>query len=224
MPGAARASGNSGGATGRSSGWWSGAARRGQLGARVARSAIVDDDRGTAGGLDGLASGAAERVRVHGELLGERALGEDLDRDVLAAAQALGLQRVERDLVAGLEAPLEVLEVDRLRVRAEGLERHRLLHVRAAQLAHPHVDGHLPALEVRPALSAGARARALLAAAGRLAGARALAAADALARLARARRRLEGVQTDALGGLVSHRRPPRDGGRGAACPASARCP
>src|SRR3954465_7196623 len=178
----------------------------------------LDDDRGAARGLDRLARRAAEGVGVDGELLGQRALREHLDRDVLARAEALALERVERDLVARLEAPLEILEVDRLRVRAERLEGHRLLHVRAAQLAHPHVDGHLPALEVRPALGAGARARALLAAAGCLAGARAFAAADALARLARPRRRLERVQTDALGGLVSHRRPPRDGGRGAACP------
>src|SRR3954467_8901309 len=200
--------------------------RRDQGSSAAARAAgrLLDDDHAAARGLDGLAGRAAELVRVDGELLGQRALGEDLDRDVLAGAQALGLQRLERDLVAGLEAPLEVLEVDRLRVRAERLEGHRLLHVRAAELAHPHVDRHLAALEVRALLGAGARAGALLAPAGRLAGARALAAADALARLARPRRRLEGVQTDALGGLVSHRRPPRDGGRGAACRASARCP
>ena len=54
------------------------------------------------------------------------------------------------DLGAGVEARLEVGEVDRLRVRPELLERHRLLHVRAAQLAHPHVDRVLAALVARP--------------------------------------------------------------------------
>ena len=103
----------------------------------------------------------------------------------LRVARPLRLQRLERDLGAGLEARLEVEQVDRLRVRAERLERHRLLHVRAAQLAHPHVDRHLAALEAGAVLGAGARAVALLAAAGGLAGARALAAADALARPAR---------------------------------------
>src|SRR3954471_10232694 len=186
--------------------------RRDQGSSAAARAAglLLDDDHAAARGLDSVAGRTAELVRVDGELLGERALGEDLDRDVLAAPEALGLERVERDLVAGLEAPLEVLEVDRLRVRAEGLERHRLLHVRAAQLAHPHVDGHLPALEVVPGLRARARACALLAAARGLAGARALAAPDALARLARARGGLERVQTDALLLLVSHPRPPPD--------------
>jgi len=43
--------------------------------------------------------------------------------------------------VTGLKASLEVEQVDRLGVGPEGLERHRLLHVRTAQLAHPHVDG-----------------------------------------------------------------------------------
>src|SRR5439155_10410222 len=115
---------------------------------------------------------------------------------VLALAQALGLERLERDVGAGVEARFEVAQVDRLRVRAEGLERHRLLHVRAAQLAHPHVDGHLAALEAGAILGARARAVALLAAAGGLAQARSLAAADALARLARARGRLERVEAD----------------------------
>src|SRR6266403_4278071 len=74
-------------------------------------------------------------------------------------------QRVQGHLGAGVEARLEVTDVDRLRVRAERLERHRLLLVRAAQLAHAHVDGHLPALERGPPLGARARARALLPAA-----------------------------------------------------------
>src|SRR3954464_16052147 len=158
---------------------------------------------------------------MHGERLGDLALGEDLHGDVAAGAEGLGLERLERHVGALVEARLEILEVDRLRVRAERLERHRLLPVRAAQLAHPHVDRHLAALEVGPALRARARARALLAAARGLAEARALAAADALAVLARARGGLERVQSDAR--LVSHRSPPRGGARGGSCRASARC-
>ena len=81
-----------------------------------------------------------------------------------------------------VEALLEVGEVDRLRVGPEALERHRHLLVRAAQLAHPHVDRVLAALVAGLALRARARAVALVAAAGGLALARALAAADPLAR------------------------------------------
>ena len=124
--------------------------------------------------------------------------GEHLDRDVLAGREALGLHRLERDGVAGLEPGLEVDQVDRLGVGPERLERHRLLHVRAAQLAHPHVDRVLAALEPGPALGARAGAPALLAAAGCLAGARTLAPADALARLARPGGRLQVVQPDPL--------------------------
>src|SRR4051794_20092951 len=87
----------------------------------------VHDDRRAARGLDLLARGGAELVRVDGERLGELAAGEDLHGDVLARAQALGLQRLERDLGAGVEAALQVGEVDRLRVRPEGLEGHRHL-------------------------------------------------------------------------------------------------
>src|SRR4051812_12578253 len=142
---------------------------------------------------------------MDGQRLGQLAPGEDLDRDALAGPQAPGGQRRERDLRPAVEARVEIGEVHGLRVRAERLEGHRLLHVRAAQLAHPHVDRHLAALEVHAALGARARAGALLAAPGRLAGARALAAADALARLAAARGGLERVQADGLallGGLL----------------------
>ena len=67
----------------------------------------------------------------------------------LRVARPALAQRVGRDLRARVEARLEVGQVDRLGVRAEGLEGHRLLHVRAAQLAHPHVDRVLAALEAR---------------------------------------------------------------------------
>src|SRR3712207_6889325 len=62
------------------------------------------------------------------------------------------------------EAGLELGEVDRLRVRPERLERHRHLLVRPAELAHPHVERVLAALERRPVLRARARAVALVAA------------------------------------------------------------
>src|SRR5919106_6595729 len=94
----------------------------------------LDDLRAAAGRLDRLARGRAEGVGVDGELLRQRAAREHLDRYTLAVGQAVGVQRIERNLITGVEAPLEVDEVDGLRVRPERLERHRLLHVRAAQL------------------------------------------------------------------------------------------
>src|SRR4051812_35883815 len=135
---------------------------------------------------------------MDGQRLGQLAPGEDLDRDALAGPQAPGGQRRERDLRPAVEARVEIGEVHGLGVRAERLEGHRLLHVRAAQLAHPHVDRHLAALEAGAVLRARARAVALLAAAGGLAGPRALAAADALARPAAAGGGLERVQADGL--------------------------
>src|SRR5665213_2263410 len=163
----------------------------------------LDHDAAAAGGLDALACGGAERVRVHREPLREFAVREHLDRDPLASAEARGTHRLERDDGTGLEARLEVDEVDRLGVRAERLERHRLLLVRAAQLAHPHVDRHLAALEAGAILGAGARAVALLPAARGLAGARALAATDALAGAPAAGRRPQRMQPDPLlGGPV----------------------
>src|SRR5215208_87887 len=140
------------------------------------RAALLDDDAGAAGALDRLAGGGRELVRLDRQRLGDLALGEDLHGDVAARAEALLLERVQRHVGALVEARLEVLQVDRLRVRAERLEGHRLLLVGAAQLAHAHVDGHLPALEARAVLRARARAVALLAAPGGLARARALAA------------------------------------------------
>ena len=157
---------------------------------------------GAAGRLDALARAGAEGVGVHGQRLGQLALGEHLHGDVLAGAEAVGLHQLERHLGARVEAALERGDVDGLGVRAEGLEGHRLLHVRPAQLSHAHVDRHLPALEARPALGARARAGALLPAAGGLAGARAFAAADALARAAAAGGGREAVQPDALLGVL----------------------
>src|SRR6202011_4116319 len=97
-------------------------------------------------------------------------------RHVLAGAKAVGLHQLDRDLGARIEAALELGDVHRLGVRAERLEGHRLLHVGPAQLSHAHVDRHLAALEVGPALGTRARTRALLAPARGLARARAFAA------------------------------------------------
>src|SRR6185503_7284605 len=181
------------------------------------RAALVDDLAGPARGFDALASGLGERVGVDGQLLRQLAPPEDLHRHVLARPEPGGAQRLEVDRRAVVEPRVQVFQVDRLGVRAERLERHRHLLVRAAQLAHPHVDRVLAALEAGAILGARAGAVALLAAAGGLARARALAAADALARPARARGRLEVVEPDALAcarrrsrlgigllGLVSH--------------------
>src|SRR5205085_10791907 len=99
---------------------------------------------------------------------------------------------------ACVEAALERRDVDGLGVRAERLEGHRLLHVRAAQLSHAHVDRHLAALEGRPALGPGTRACPLLPAAGGLAGARTFAAPHALAGAPAPGSRRDAVQPDAL--------------------------
>jgi hypothetical protein len=129
-------------------------------------------------------------VGVDGQRLGELTTAEDLDRDVAPGGEARGLQGGRVDRGAGVEARLEVLEVHGLRVRPERLEGHRHLLVRPTELAHPHVDRVLAALEAGPVLGAGARTRALVAASGRLAVPRAVAAPDALAVLARSGGRL----------------------------------
>src|SRR5438309_4171037 len=149
-------------------------------GARRGVRLALDDAAAAAGSLDALARTGAERVGVHFQRLAELALRQHLDGYVLARGQAVGLHQLDRDLRAGIEAALERVDVDGLRVRAERLEGHRLLHVRAAQLSHAHVDRHLAALEGGAALGARARARALLPATGGLACAGAFAAADAL--------------------------------------------
>src|SRR5215212_10833097 len=164
----------------------------------------LDQLAGPARGLDLLAGGLRETVRVHGEPLAELAVAEHLDRDGAARGQAGSAQRVGRDLGARVEARLEVGQVHGLRTRAELLERHRLLHRRAAQLAHAHVDRVLAALEANALARAAAGAGALVPAPRRLAGARAVPAADSLALLARALVRAEGVEPDTA---LSHRRP-----------------
>src|SRR4051794_33240257 len=105
---------------------------------------------------------------VNIELLGNLAAGEDLDR-VRALRQALCLECRHVDLGAGVEALLEIADVDRLGRGAEVLKRHRLLFVRAAQLSHPHVDRILATLVSSLALTTRTRTGALVAASGGLA-------------------------------------------------------
>src|SRR5262249_55506883 len=146
-------------------------------------------DRATCS-LDLLPRRLREPVRGHGELLGQLTAAEDLDVDLGVLEQALRDERVWRHVRAGVEASLEVAEIDRLAVRPARADRHRVCRRVAAQLREPHVDRHLAALEpgrqrvrARPALLT-------LDAAPRIAAlARAQAAADALAVLARLRRR-----------------------------------
>src|SRR3954452_9443660 len=177
---------------------------------------------GSAGGLDLLAGGLREAVRVHSQLLRNLALAEDLHRDSFAGGKVLLAQRIESQLGAVVEARIEILQVDRLCVRAAVLlERHRLLHVRTAQLAHPHVDRVLAALVADLFLGARARACALLATTGSLAEAGALAAADPLLAVARAGVRLQVVQSDFF--CLSHRSSP-DARPSRACRVSPRCP
>src|SRR5439155_23799054 len=89
--------------------------------------------------------------------------------------QALLDERLRRHLVAGLE-PVEIADVDGLRVGAERADRHRVLRRGTAQLAEPHVDLGLSALEACRHL---VRARARLLALDAAAGVAALAGAEA---------------------------------------------
>src|SRR5262245_64324333 len=135
-------------------------------------------------------------MRVHGELLRQLAAPKDLDRDVALLREPGRAQLLQPDRGAVVEARLQIVEVHVLRVRAERLERHRHLLVRAAQLAHPHVERVLAALEARALLGARTRAVALVAAARRLAVPGAVAAADALAIAPRALGGLQVVEAD----------------------------
>src|SRR5215204_344803 len=165
----------------------------------VAAGSGLDELAGPAGGLDPLAGRLGELVGVDRELLVELAAAEDLHGDVAPGCQAGALERGQVDGGAVVEAAGEVVQVHVLRVGPEPLERHRHLLVRAAQLAHPHVQRVLAALEVDALLGARAGAVALVAAARRLAVAGAMAAPDALAVLARAVGGLQVVEADVLG-------------------------
>src|ERR1700727_4008563 len=99
---------------------------RGAIGATLAERSILalDDMTGATGGLDALARARAEGVGVHGEGLGQLALGENLDRYLLAGTETLGLQQLYGDLGPRLEAGVQIGDVHGLGMRAEHLERH----------------------------------------------------------------------------------------------------
>src|SRR5439155_21354783 len=106
------------------------------------------------------------RVPPPGGLLRHLAAAEQLHVDARVLDQTLRDERLGRHLVAGVE-PVEVADVDGLRVGAERPERHRVLRRGTAQLAEPHVDLGLSALEAcRHLVRARARLLALDAAAG----------------------------------------------------------
>src|SRR5712692_8707448 len=131
--------------------------------------------------LDLLAGGLGEGVRRDRELLPQLSVAEALQVEAGVADQARRDERLRGDLGTGVEA-LEVADVDRIRERAMGPRRHRVLRVRAALLAEAHVDRHLAALEAGAHLRrAGPRLLALDPAPGVAPLARAEAAADALA-------------------------------------------
>src|SRR5262249_2479194 len=114
------------------------------------------------------------------------------------ADEARFLEELGRHLGARVEA-LERRDVDRLRVRAERADRHRVRRRVAAQLARAHVNRHLAALEAGAhVVRARTRLLALDAAARITALAGAEAAADALAVLARLGR-LEVRKVELLG-------------------------
>src|SRR5271170_1387241 len=165
---------------------------------------------GAARRLDLLLGGGAEGVRSHRQLRRDLAAGEDLDR-VRALRQALLLQRLRRHLGAGLEALLKIGEVDRLRLGPEVLKRHRLLHVRPAQLAHPHVDRVLPTLIAGLALGARPSPGALMAPPRGLPEPTPLAPSQPPARPPRAGLGLQAMKTDLFrAGFLSHRLPRPD--------------
>ncbi len=142
---------------------------------------LLQQRQGAAGRLDLLARG--RRSGVHGDRERRRQLADPEQLHVLAnrADQALRLQRLGRDLLAGLEA-VEVADVHRLGVRPERPDRHRVARGAAAELREPHRERHLAAFEAGPHhVRPGARLLALDAAARVAALAGAHAAADALA-------------------------------------------
>src|SRR5262249_21271140 len=164
---------------------------------RALRSLDGDHFAGAPCRLDLLLRAVAEAVGLDGQLLGELAAGEDLDR-VAPLGQALLTEGLRRHLGVRPAARVEVSEVDRLRPRPELLEGHRHLLVGPAQLAHPHVDRVLAALVRDVALVARAGTGAFVATTGRLPVASPGAAAEPLARTARAGGGLQGVEADLL--------------------------
>ena len=133
-----------------------------------------------AAGLLDLRLGGGRAGDLHGELLRELAVAEDLDLRLLVVREARLRERLDRDLGAGFELLLEVRNVDGERLRVER-------GVVEAALRKTTDERHLAAFEHQFVLVTLARLLALLSLAGRLAHARAASAADALPALAGAR-------------------------------------
>ena len=190
---------------------------------------LLDDRAAAAGGLDGRPGTGAEGVGVDVQRLAELALGEDLHGHPLRVARPWARSSSSVTSVPASKRLSSEDDVDRLGVGAEGLERHRLLHVGAAQLSHAHVDRHLTALEVGPALAARAGAGALLSAPGGLAGSRSLRRGRRACAAGGCRARGRGCADRRCSARVlrggAHRslRPRPGGGRRAACPAPGGC-
>src|SRR6476620_7584017 len=96
-------------------------------GADASPALVLDDLAGAARGLDALARTCAERVGVDRQRDRQLTLGEHLDGHVLAGRKTLRAQQLRGHLGARLEALLQRRDVDRLGVRPERLEGHRLL-------------------------------------------------------------------------------------------------
>ena len=86
---------------------------RGREGVENRLSITAPEYAGAAGRLDLLPGGGAETVGLDRQLLGDLAPGEDLDR--VGARRQPAPERLRGDLGAGVEARLEIGEVDRLR-------------------------------------------------------------------------------------------------------------
>src|SRR5674476_325561 len=146
------------------------------------------EELGFAAGRLDLVHGAARVHRhAHVEGLVEVAAAEDLDGRARVLHDALGHEGLGRDLVARRERLRQAADVDRHRIGTERADRHALLHVRAAQLAEPHVERRLPALVARAHAAAGAGVVALVPLARGFALAAALAATETLGVLRGAR-------------------------------------
>jgi len=146
-----------------------------------------DDLDRTTGRRDLLLGGRGRTVRLHGELLGELAVAENLDRVDQLRNETEAAEHADVDRRARLEQGLEGGHVDRERLDA--------VHVLEPALRNAARHGHLTTLErVARAVVAGAGLLALDALTGRLALTRAATTAEPLLLLGRAGVRVEIVE------------------------------
>src|SRR5678815_2613136 len=122
--------------------------------------------------VDGRLGRRAERVRLDGQRLRQRALPQHLDL-LVAADEAVLRQRLAIDHRAGLEDGFELGEVDDAVLDPE--------RIAEAALRQAALERHLATLEARVCVTAGARALPLVTAAGGLAVAGSRTAAEPLA-------------------------------------------